>query len=100
MRKAADRATQIGNPELAKWLRGEVKRYSGKPENPTRSHTYIEIQEAIETSTPIPNFASIQERLCSRYSLEVQEFERFYPRARRVYDQAVAEKQHVGATTH
>jgi hypothetical protein len=92
MLKAAQRAEDIGNPELGQWLRREVEQYRGA-ENRTKRSMFIDIEELVQDPSEIPTFAAVRRHFCSESGWNLPEFNRILPRAWRVYKQAVAERQ-------
>jgi hypothetical protein len=84
--QAAGKAEALGEPELARWLRDEVRGYQTPPGRMTARSTYHEIREFVRESGVLPPFETLVEEFSRSRSISCGEFLKRYPRARKVYE--------------
>lgn len=88
--KAAEKAKEIGDMELALWLRREVQRYQPPPASLTPKSVYQEIRNFVKETGTIPSLARMIAEFSRSRSMTRREFPKRYPRTKQVYQAAVA----------
>ena len=86
MARAAKHAEASGEPDLARWLRDEIRRYVTPPGRLTRRSTYQEIHDFVSESGITPPFKAIVDEFSRSRSMTPRQFLRRYPRAKKIYE--------------
>jgi hypothetical protein len=92
MLKAATMAEQTGQSRLAEFLRDEVVSYQQHAEVITPKGIYCAIEDCVSDLKGIPSFRSVVTLVAKSYVMTAKKFLERYPRAKRVYDEAVSLK--------
>jgi len=88
MSKAATMASRRGQRQLAQSLRREVESYRDA-ERVTKKAIYSEIEDRVLDLPPPPSFRSVVKLVAHRNLMTTGEFLKRFPRAKRVYDDAL-----------
>jgi hypothetical protein len=89
MLKAATMASRRGERQLAQSLRGEVERYRRDAERVTKKAINSEIEECVLDLPALPSFRSVVKLVAHKNLMTTREFLKRFPRAKRVYDDAL-----------
>jgi hypothetical protein len=84
--QAARKAKALGEPDIARWLRAEVRGYQTPPGRMTARSTYLEIRNFVRESGILPPFETMVEEFSRSREITASEFMKRYPRAKKVYE--------------
>ena len=89
MLKAATMANRTGQWQFAQLLRREVEIYRRDAERVTKKAIYSEIEQCVSDLPALPSFRSVVKLVAHRNLMTPGEFLKRFPRAKRVYDDAL-----------
>jgi hypothetical protein len=99
MLKAATEADRTGQFGLAEFLRKEVMSYQQDAEVITSGAIYCEIKDCVSELKGIPSFHSVVKEVARRNVMTVEKFLKRYPRAKKVYEEAVTLKRELARSS-